>query len=103
MNTNNIKILDNNMKVLDQKKEAVFIGDDVSKRLSDLEEKLKDMNILDMFKGLGGEDGDTANIVKLVNGLESRFTDKINLIEERLKKIEEESFKNNNDVKKVLQ
>ena len=102
MNTNNIKILDNNMKVLDQKKETVFIGDDVSKRLSDLEEKLKDMNILDMFKGLGGEDGDTANIIKLVNGLENRFTDKINLIEERLKKIEEDSFKNNNDVKKVL-
>ena len=102
MNTNNIKILDNNMKYLDHKKESGVIGDDFDKRLSDLETKLKDMNILDMFKGLGGEDGDNAGVVKLINGLDSRFTDKINLIEERLKKMEETSYKNNRDVQKVL-
>ena len=102
MNTNNIKILDNNMKYLDHKKESGVIGDDIDKRVSDLETKLKDMNILDMFKGLGGEDGDNANIVKLINGLDSRFSDKINLIEERLKKMEETSYKNNRDVQKVL-
>ena len=102
MNTNNIKILDNNMKYLDHKKESGVIGDDIDKRLNDLETKLKDMNILDMFKGLGGEDGDNAGVVKLINGLDSRFSDKINLIEERLKKIEETSYKNNRDVQKVL-
>ena len=102
MNTNNIKILDNNMKYLDHKKESGIIGDDFDKRLSDLETKLKDMNILDMFKGLGGEDGDNAGVVKLINGLDSRFSDKINLIEERLKKMEETSYKNNRDVQKVL-
>ena len=47
MNTNNIKILDNNMKYLDHKKESGVIGDDIDKRVSDLETKLKDMNILD--------------------------------------------------------
>ena len=102
MNTNNIKILDNNMKYLDHKKESGVIGDDIDKRLNDLETKLKDMNILDMFKGLGGEDGDNAGVVKLINGLDSRFSDKINLIEERLKKMEETSYKNNRDVQKVL-
>ena len=102
MNTNNIKILDNNMKYLDHKKESGVIGDDIDKRVSDLETKLKDMNILDMFKGLGGEDGDNAGVVKLINGLDSRFSDKINLIEERLKKMEETSYKNNRDVQKVL-
>ena len=44
MNTNNIKILDNNMKYLDHKKESGVIGDDIDKRVSDLETKLKDMN-----------------------------------------------------------
>ena len=102
MNTNNIKILDNNMKYLDHKKESGVIGDDIDKRVSDLETKLKDMNILDMFKGLGGEDGDNAGVVKLINGLDSRFSDKINLIEERLKEMEETSYKNNRDVQKVL-
>ena len=102
MNTNNIKILDNNMKYLDHKKESGVIGDDIDKRLNDLETKLKDMNILDMFKGLGGEDGDNAGVVKLINGLDSRFSDKINFIEERLKKMEETSYKNNRDVQKVL-
>lgn len=102
MNTNNIKILDNNMKYLDHKKESGVIGDDIDKRLNDLETKLKDMNILDMFKGLGGEDGDNTGVVKLINGLDSRFSDKINLIEERLKKMEETSYKNNRDVQKVL-
>ena len=90
------------MKYLDHKKESGVIGDDIDKRVSDLETKLKDMNILDMFKGLGGEDGDNAGVVKLINGLDSRFSDKINLIEERLKKMEETSYKNNRDVQKVL-
>ena len=58
------------MKYLDHKKESDIIGDDFDKRLSDLETKLKDMNIIDMFKGIGGEDGDNVNIVKLIKGLD---------------------------------
>ena len=91
------------MKFLEIKNDNVKkIEDDNNKRITDIEEKLKDMNILGMFKGLGGEDGDDANITKLINNLDNRFTEKINLIEERLKKIEETSYKNNKDVVRVL-
>ena len=53
-----------------------------NKRLTDIEEKLKDVNILGMFKGLEGEDGDNANVFKLFNNLDNKFSEKINLIEE---------------------
>ena len=100
---NNIKNLQNNMKLLEKKNDNLEkIDEDNNKKISEIEEKMKDMNILGMFKGLGGDDGDNANIAKLINNLESRFTEKMNLFDERLKKIEETSYKNNKDVLKIL-
>ena len=72
-----------------------------NKRLTDIEEKLKDVNILGMFKGLEGEDGDNANVFKLFNNLDNKFSEKINLIEEKMKKIEETNYKTNKDVEIV--
>ena len=93
MNMNNIKNLQNNMKLLEKKNDNLEkIDEDNNKKISEIEEKMKDMNILGMFKGLGGDDGDNANIAKLINNLESRFTEKMNLFDERLKKIEETSY-----------
>jgi chromosome segregation ATPase len=60
------------------------------------------MNILGMFKGLSGDDGDNANVIKLINNLDEKFTGKINLSEEKLKKIEETNYKTNKDVVRVL-
>ena len=60
MNTNNIQILENNLKFIGIKNENIKnLQNDINKRLSYIEEKTKDMNILGMFNGLGGEDGDT--------------------------------------------
>ena len=103
INSSNIKILENNLKFLENKNSNVRrIDDQINKRLNGIEEKMKDMNILGMFKGLSGDDGDNANIIKLINNLEEKFSEKINLIEEKLKKIEETNYKTNKDVVKVL-
>ena len=103
MNTNNIQILENNLKFIGIKNENIKnLQNDINKRLSDIEEKTKDMNILGMFNGLGGEDGDKAQMVKLINNLENKYTEKINLLEEKLKKIEETNYKTSRDVVRVL-
>ena len=91
------------MKFLENKNSNLRrIDDQINKRLNGIEEKMKDMNILDMFKGFSGDDGENANIIKLINNLEEKFSGKINLIEEKLKKIEETNYKTNKDVVKVL-
>ena len=103
MNTNNIQILENNLKFIGIKNENIKnLQNDINKRLSYIEEKTKDMNILGMFNGLGGEDGDKAQMVKLINNLENKYTEKINLLEEKLKKIEETNYKTSRDVVRVL-
>ena len=103
MNTNNIQILENNLKFIGIKNENIKnLQNDINKRLSYIEEKTKDMNILGMFNGLGGEDGDNAQMVKLINNLENKYTEKINLLEEKLKKIEETNYKTSRDVVRVL-
>ena len=103
MNTNNIQILENNLKFIGIKNENIKnLQNDINKRLSDIEEKTKDMNILGMFNGLGGEDGDKAQMVKLINNLENKYTEKINWLEEKLKKIEETNYKTSRDVVRVL-
>ena len=63
---NIIKVLFSN-KNCDLKK----IDEQINTKLNGIEEKLKDMNILDMFKGLSGDDGDNTNVIKLVNNLTS--------------------------------
>ena len=70
INSSNIKILENNLKFLENKNSNVRrIDDQINKRLNGIEEKMKDMNILGMFKGLSGDDGDNANIVKFLISL----------------------------------
>ena len=91
------------MKFLENKTINVRRMDEqINKRLNDIEEKMKDMNIFGMFKGLNGDDGDDTNIIKLINNLEEKFSGKINLMEEKLKKIEETNYKTNKDVVRVL-
>ena len=102
-NRTTIKTLDNNNKFIETKNENVRkMVEDNEKRIQNIEDKMKDMNILGMFKGLGGEDGDSDNFIKMMNNLDNKLSTKINLIEEKMKKIEETNFKTNKDVQKVL-
>ena len=102
-NRTTIKTLDNNNKIIETKNENVRkMVEDNEKRIQNIEDKMKDMNILGMFKGLGGEDGDSDNFIKMMNNLDNKLSTKINLIEEKMKKIEETNFKTNKDVQKVL-
>ena len=102
-NRTTIKTLDNNNKCIEKKNENVRkMVEDNEKRIQNIEDKMKDMNILGMFKGLGGEDGDSDNFIKMMNNLDNKLSTKINLIEEKMKKIEETNFKTNKDVQKVL-
>ena len=102
-NRTTIKTLDNNNKIIETKNENVRkMVEDNEKRIQNIEDKMKDMNILGMFKGLGGENGDSDNFIKMMNNLDNKLSTKINLIEEKMKKIEETNFKTNKDVQKVL-
>ena len=102
-NRTTIKTLDNNNKFIETKNENVRkMVEDNEKRIQNIEDKMKDMNILGMFKGLGGEDGVSDNFIKMMNNLDNKLSTKINLIEEKMKKIEETNFKTNKDVQKVL-
>ena len=102
-NRTTIKTLDNNNKIIETKNENVRkMVEDNEKRIQNIEDKMKDMNILGMFKGFGGEDGDSDNFIKMMNNLDNKLSTKINLIEEKMKKIEETNFKTNKDVQKVL-
>jgi len=102
-NRTTIKTLDNNNKFIETKNENVRkMVEDNEKRIQNIEDKMKDMNILGMFKGLGGEDGYSDNFIKMMNNLDNKLSTKINLIEEKMKKIEETNFKTNKDVQKVL-
>ena len=102
-NRTTIKTLDNNNKFIETKNENVRkMVEDNEKRIQNIEDKMKDMNILGMFKGLGGEDGDSDNFIKMMNNLDNKLSTKINLIEKKMKKIEETNFKTNKDVQKVL-
>ena len=93
-NRTTIKTLDNNNKLIETKNENVRkMVEDNEKRIQNIEDKMKDMNILGMFKGLGGEDGDSDNFIKMMNNLDNKLSTKINLIEEKMKKIEETNFK----------
>ena len=103
INSNKTQIMENNMKFLEIKNNnARKIEEQINKKINSIEEKLKDMNILGMFKGLSGDDEHNNNVIKLINNLDEKFSGKINLIEERLKKIEETNYKTNKDVEKVL-
>ena len=54
-NRTTIKTLDNNNKIIETKNENVRkMVEDNEKRIQNIEDKMKDMNILGMFKGLGG-------------------------------------------------
>ena len=61
------------MKYLGIKNENIKnIQNDINRKVNDMEEKMKDMNIMGMFSGLGGEEGDNAQIVKLLNNLDNK-------------------------------
>ena len=103
LNKNNIQVLENNMKYLGIKNENIKnIQNDINRKVNDMEEKMKDMNIMGMFSGLGGEEGDNAQIVKLLNNLDNKYNEKINLFEEKLRKMEETNYKTSRDVVRVL-
>ena len=76
--------------------------DEIIRKVNDLEEKTKDMNILGLFKGLGGDEGDETNFVKLINNIDNKYSEKIHLLEEKIKRIEGTNFKTYKDMEKVF-
>ena len=75
-------------------------NDIVKKRFEENEEKFKDIdikmqdfNVIDMLKGNAGEGGDMNVTLGLISNLEKKVNAKIKLLEEKISKIDSNSFK----------
>ena len=91
------------MKFLEIKNENVKKKEeDIIRKVNDLEEKIKDMNIFGLFKGLGGDNGDEANFARLINNIDNKYSEKITLLEEKIKRMEGANHKMYKDIEKVI-
>ena len=102
-NLDRTQILEGKIKILESKieKNEKFINEH-QKKIVNLESKIQDLNILELFKSTGNENGEETNIVSLINNLDKKVTSKINFIDEKMKSIEEITYKSNRDVKNVV-
>ena len=74
------------------------------KSLNDIRIKLKDFNVLEIFKSIGNntENGQNNNILlSLIDNLDKNFNSKIKLTEEKMSKIDEANFKMIKDVQNI--
>ena len=102
-NIDKTQILENKIKLLETKLEKVDkMTDDHHTKIRNLESKIQDLNILELFKNNNGQDGENSNMIVLMNNLDKKFSSKINLIDEKMKKIEEINYKTNKDVQNIV-
>ena len=103
-NSDKNQILENNLKLLESKLEKIEkTVNEHNQNLKDMENKIKDLNILELFKSSGGENGEDANMMlALINNIDKKFTAKINFADEKIAKIDEINFKTNKDVQNLL-
>ena len=102
-NIDKTQILENKIKLLETKLEKVDkMTDDHHTKIRNLESKIQDLNILELFKNSNGQDGENSNMIVLMNNLDKKFSSKINLIDEKMKKIEEINYKTNKDVQNIV-
>ena len=74
------------------------------KSLNDIRLKLKDFNVLEIFKSIGNntENGQNNNILlSLIDNLDKNFNSKIKITEEKMSKIDEANFKMIKDVQNI--
>ena len=102
-NIDKTQILENKIKLLETKLEKIDeMADDHHRKIRNIESKIQDFNILELFKNSNGEDGENSNMIVLINNLDKKFSSKINLIDEKMKKIEEINYKTNKDVQNIV-
>ena len=74
------------------------------KSINEIKLKLKDFNILEIFKSIGSnsENGQNNNILlSLIDNLDKSFNSKIKITEEKMAKIDESNFKMIKDVQNI--
>ena len=95
--------LENRLKLLETKFEKTEkIANENQNRTKNIESKIQDLNILELFKNNNGENGEDSNMLTLVNNLDKKITSKLNFLDEKMKKIEEINYKSNRDVQNLL-
>ena len=95
--------LENRLKLLETKFEKIEkIANENQNRTKNIESKIQDLNILELFKNNNGENGEDSNMLTLVNNLDKKITSKLNFLDEKMKKIEEINYKSNRDVQNLL-
>ena len=97
-----IEMLKLEMKNLKQKSEAYKIeSDSMKKKMEEISVKVMDFNIYDIFKEntVGGGSIDASKI--LIKNLEQKFTQKNEIIDEKMKKNEEDIYRLKNDFQNV--
>ena len=90
------------IKALKEKSEEDKIKNDImKKKLEEISVKVMDFNIYDLFKEntVGGGSIDTAKV--LIKNLEQKFTQKNEIVDEKIKKNEEDIYKLKNDFQNV--
>ena len=102
-NMEKTQILENKIKLLETKNGNIErIVSEHNKKIKDIESKIQDLNILELFKNNNGENGEDLNFMSLINNLDKKLTSKLNFIEEKMKKIEEINYKSNKDVQNLV-
>ena len=95
--------LENRLKLLETKFEKTEkMANENQNRTKNIESKIQDLNILELFKNNNGENGEDSNMLTLVNNLDKKITSKLNFLDEKMKKIEEINYKSNRDVQNLL-
>ena len=102
-NLDRTQILESKIKLLESKYEKIeTMTNEHHRKLRNIESKVQDLNILELFKNNGGENGEDSNVVSLINNLDKKISTKINFIDEKMKKTEEIIFKTNRDVQNII-
>ena len=102
-NIEKTQILENKIKLLETKSEKMEkMVNDHNRKIRNIESKIQDLNILELFKNNNGENGEDSNFMVLINNLDKKISSKINFIDEKMKKIEEINYKSNKDVQNLV-
>ena len=80
-------------------------NEDLEKKINELNSKTHDLNLADVLKAnisdMEGEEGKNNLALNLITKLESKFNEKIKVIEGRLNKLEESNFKFVKDIQNI--
>ena len=102
-NMDKTQILENKIKILEANNETLEkMANEHNRKIKNIESKIQDLNILELFKNNSGENGEDSNVITLINNLDKKISSKINFIDEKMKKIEEINYKSNRDVQNIV-